>query len=1575
MDDYKFTDKFFEDEIDKMVVSYMLPSLNYDHKMIINKYLIKLINIIALCYNFNSDKNMYIVQLRQNNYQDAKWLLTHLLPFITSGEMENITSFDDIYVQKKKLVDINQEEPFYRFSNLQYNRCNRDDNKCNERMFVLDDLKHNFYLLIDSIKTMSNKMHVNWIDILPYTLVDYQDTVLYKNTENKNKLNNYEDWDPIIVEDDHLDYTELNDKICSLDMNDIYNVISNDLYHEIKDIKWTLYDIPINKTNTNLFPIIVLLRYLLNIKKCVNNVAWEMLDQGDRDEFIRSWNELIEISEVGNTFILRDFSIENSSLKMMLKGILLSFDKRSIYANIAKKEGYIALKIKRSDDDSEDENVKIDMDKIYTSLKSLHPKFIYQFIMNSVQQLKNTWYGFNLMTKDKTDIDVKYIDNLVLNTKNIMATYKNIYNFAKSLTHFTRGEEYLSFPKHWKTLTYDQKKEILDRLNNKYKATDWFNIKGYIKYLGLNVTYKNIMDINTINTKLHDDIKKKLVNIIFQVLITKGVLTKFVPNKYKTDAKYLNKDDMYLKQNDIFDQSDKNVFWTDAYHYLTLLPYKYMKSFKIKGGDEYNYFSYGLKPGPTWYAVAAYDWIAQIGFCHHFLNNRIIFITGATGVGKSTEIPKLFLYYSKAVDYISAPKVVCTQPRQAPTQSNADRVSTTLGVPIYISDNGKMKESNDYYIQMKHRDDDHINRVYHPMLKYITDGSLILELDYPFIKEKRNDEYNDKNLYDIIMIDEAHEHKINMDLLLTLLKSSVAYNNSLKLVILSATMDEDEAKYRRYYRDINDNRKYPLDSWISEKKIDRINVDRRYHISPPGMGTKYTITELYEPGKNDVEIALDIIRNHSSGDILMFKPGTKEILKTIKELNKTLPSNVIALPYYSDLNKDAKEIIQKIDTTIKTLKINKQDDFGSVENYSEGTGSYNRAIIVATNIAEASITISTLKFVIETGTQKTNVYDYKKRGAAIRSSEISESSRLQRKGRVGRTSSGTVYYTYEKGKMENNKIMCEIAISDLSLELFKRLRKHVSEQEYIPETYDPNKYNTIINYNDVDKIYKNGIDKMIIKQYFNVDKYYDYYGNDTMYDYKNYKDLNKYFESGYNFDTLNDEYGDFYLVHPDELHIKRNIIGKITASLSEEILYDKDKQKIKSKKMDSFWNILHDLLYISVEDSSKEYVKTYFGQNVIELAETFKIDNHNLFRTLIFGLALGLGEDIIRLCYAYQHLDFDMRKIIRMVNKKYDFSKVTLKNQQSDSHALLELINSFILYLSTLKIDVRLNNYTIHSDEYNSEDVKSLLGPPDKYTQNVKDKIVENEDETIKKVEELLISDCEMLLMQKQNEIKSWCNLRNVDFMTMTSYFKTYIKRRSEISRIMTPELIIFIKKMKENVIVKRLHDYFEKMSIKIDNINLALMFGFPFNICRKIDSSLEYISIYSPTLEESYNVPSMSPYKFLPKTFVKQTYLHKYLFYLKLNLETKAIECLHYVTEDAIKMLGNIYNAEHFDNLNNDESFIKADILNYIKNSDAGNTDSIVNYTKTIELIKKECYPTNDSYKKIMESIISLDQ
>ena len=227
----------------------------------------------------------------------------------------------------------------------------------------------------------------------------------------------------------------------------------------------------------------------------------------------------------------------------------------------------------------------------------------------------------------------------------------------------------------------------------------------------------------------------------------------------------------------------------------------------------------------------------------------------------------------------------------------------------------------------------------HLTLRFVTDGTLLEDLvNNPFLKEKvkkKSKKYNDdyiyseKNKYDIVIVDEAHEHNTNMDLILTLMRQTCLLNNSVRLVIISATMDDDEPIYRSYFKYINDNIVYPIKQPIYIQEADEFELvksrllDRRLDISIPGQTTQYNIDEKYFNIKLTGDHKLDSINGQKEAykhiiDIcrtgfgeIFISTGKAEIKDAINYLNKNLSPGDIALPFYSEMNGKYRDIIEK----------------------------------------------------------------------------------------------------------------------------------------------------------------------------------------------------------------------------------------------------------------------------------------------------------------------------------------------------------------------------------------------------------------------------------------------------------------------------------------------------------------------------------------------------------------------------------------------------------------------------------------------------------------------------------------
>ena len=544
-----------------------------------------------------------------------------------------------------------------------------------------------------------------------------------------------------------------------------------------------------------------------------------------------------------------------------------------------------------------------------------------------------------------------------------------------------------------------------------------------------------------------------------------------------------------------------------------------------------------------------------------YINYQVIFVTGSTGTGKSTQVPKLLMYGLKMYDYNNKGKVICTQPRISPTEGNSAWISTELGIQNKIKSKDETLKTDQYYSQYKYQGDKHSkDNCNHLTLKMVTDGTLLEEINNNIIMKEqikipdpkiKDNLFSIKNSYDIIIIDEAHEHNVNMDIILSLARHSCFYNNSIRLVIVSATMDDDEPIYRSYFQNINDNLLYPIKQPIihplllEEFYINSTFLDRRVHISAPGQTTQFNISENYNKdiekkfGSNEkansilaqnesYKKILEICNNTTDGEILLFLTGEGEIKKALQYLNDNLPSNVVALPYYSRMNETYRNIIGKIDNEIKFIRNDKRkivDEWGEkfVKTQSVPIGTYKRTVIVATNVAEASITIPNLKFVVDTGYEKSNQFDSKLDIANLEIKKISEASRIQRKGRVGRVAAGTVYYMYGFGQREKIKPKYGITQVDFHNTFLKLSEDSNKKSENLVRLYSNLDLNNI-----KDKNKKENYLYLFTILSNNLEKVVNYQLTDLP-DEELFLELK---QTGFSHEKLIDNNGIFYIIHP-----------------------------------------------------------------------------------------------------------------------------------------------------------------------------------------------------------------------------------------------------------------------------------------------------------------------------------------------------------------------------------------------------------------------------------------------------------
>lgn len=331
-------------------------------------------------------------------------------------------------------------------------------------------------------------------------------------------------------------------------------------------------------------------------------------------------------------------------------------------------------------------------------------------------------------------------------------------------------------------------------------------------------------------------------------------------------------------------------------------------------------------------------------------NNPVVIITGETGSGKTTQIPKMCIEAGRGIDGI----IGCTQPRRIAATTVSQRIAEELGQVV-----GKS-------VGYKIRFDDRSSRDNY--IRIMTDGVLLMEA--------QTDPY--LNGYDTIIVDEAHERSINIDFILGILKQLIGRRRDLKVIITSATIDAE--KFSRAFDGA------PL-----------IEVSGRMY--PVELRYQPVDEMLYgkdEPSYVDAAVhAVDTLmkERYDSGDVLVFMPTEQDIRETCDMLSGRNFKNVIILPLFARLP--------------------------AGEQRRVFSRTRERKIIVATNVAETSITIPGITYVIDTGLARVSEYKPSTRTSGLPIQPISRSSADQRKGRCGRVRNGVCIRLFSEDDYES----------------------------------------------------------------------------------------------------------------------------------------------------------------------------------------------------------------------------------------------------------------------------------------------------------------------------------------------------------------------------------------------------------------------------------------------------------------------------------------------------------------------------------------------------------------------------
>ncbi|WP_454255664.1 ATP-dependent RNA helicase HrpA [Pseudomonas sp. Marseille-Q8238] len=339
--------------------------------------------------------------------------------------------------------------------------------------------------------------------------------------------------------------------------------------------------------------------------------------------------------------------------------------------------------------------------------------------------------------------------------------------------------------------------------------------------------------------------------------------------------------------------------------------------------------------------------------------HQVLVIAGETGSGKTTQLPKICLEIGRGQHGL----IGHTQPRRLAARSVATRVAEEIGTPL--------GELVGYQVRFEDQSKDST------LIKLMTDGILLAETQH--------DRYLEK--YDTIIVDEAHERSLNIDFLLGYLKTLLPRRPDLKVIITSATIDLE--RFSKHFGGAGlpdapivevSGRTYPVDTWYrplaaevdeeGESLLDDLTVDQ---------AILATLDEIAAHEKAE---------GKRPGDVLIFLPGEREIRDAAEVLRKANLRFTEVLPLYARL------------TPAEQQKI-----FASMA---------GRKIVLATNVAETSLTVPGIRYVIDSGTARISRYSYRAKVQRLPIEAISQASANQRKGRCGRVEPGICVRLYSE---------------------------------------------------------------------------------------------------------------------------------------------------------------------------------------------------------------------------------------------------------------------------------------------------------------------------------------------------------------------------------------------------------------------------------------------------------------------------------------------------------------------------------------------------------------------------------
>ena len=352
--------------------------------------------------------------------------------------------------------------------------------------------------------------------------------------------------------------------------------------------------------------------------------------------------------------------------------------------------------------------------------------------------------------------------------------------------------------------------------------------------------------------------------------------------------------------------------------------------------------------------------------------HQVVVIAGETGSGKTTQLPKLCLAAGRG----EAGLIGCTQPRRLAARSVARRVAEELGTPLG-DQVGFQVRFND---QVSER----------TLVKFMTDGILLAETQGdPWL-----------SAYDTLIIDEAHERSLNIDFLLGYLKRLATKRPELKIIVTSATIDT--ARFAEHFGGAPvvsvEGRAYPVE--LRWRPVDLpVGAHPVRDGSSPHPQKEHRAqgpllrSSIQQGSAEHIAVVLDEIMADRSlgggpGDVLVFLPGEREIRDAHLLLSRRQYRETEILPLYARLSAADQDRV-----------------------FKPGP---KRRVVLATNVAETSLTVPRIRYVVDTGSARVKRYSQRSQLERLHVEAVSQAAASQRKGRCGRIGPGICYRLYDE---------------------------------------------------------------------------------------------------------------------------------------------------------------------------------------------------------------------------------------------------------------------------------------------------------------------------------------------------------------------------------------------------------------------------------------------------------------------------------------------------------------------------------------------------------------------------------